>query len=226
MNDLTFRARSLYPEEVAYIKAKLREASGCRLSGAPFVFVVFVLLGALLVHNLQTESGFMLWIYGVLAVVVGLVLTVIALSWYTSFRDGRMEKRSLLAILETRSVEVCSLEATRIAQAELHVFDELLFIVELSTGDILFLREEVHRIFWGEVPEGSHKFPCLQFDVYKDPQYLEGMVHPLSAKIKPIIIAPDAMGGFVDKYGEPSHMELCDLPFDSLISDIRACAFD
>jgi hypothetical protein len=226
MNDLGFQARELYPEEVAYLQAALKERAGCRWSLAVPVFVVFVLLEWVLVHSLNTWHGFGTYLLGLLAFLVGLVLLVIVLTWSDAVRTSRRIKAHVLTFLEKGKVEVCPLEAIQIAQAELHFFDELLFIVELCSGEVLFLREGVRRILWEEVPEGEHKFPCFHFEVYKDAQFLEGMVYPLSEKIKPILITPDAMAGFVDKYGEPRHMELSDLRFDLLIREIKACAFD
>jgi hypothetical protein len=223
MKGLEFTKRVLYPEEIRALTQSLNDKQGCSPLTALQCFVIFGLIQWASIHFMYTSHGPWVYFFGGTTILLGLVLMLILVLGYNAYRSSRRFRGRVRALVDEGNVDCCRLQARRIAQAELHIFEEVLFIAELGPEEVLFLKEDVRRILRGDTPAGTPMFPCLHFDVYKEEELLDGIVFPLSPRIRPILIDGQHMGTYVDRYGEPEHMEIRAVSFDALIADINSC---
>jgi len=119
------------------------------------------------------------------------------------------------SILNRNTIEVCPVQAKRIAVAEEYEDESDLYIVEMTDGKILYLWDHEYNL--------KKNFPCLNFEIYNNEFYelIYRQINPLSEKIQPIVIDAKVKWAILTKEGLPEHLCVEDNDFDRLIERMK-----
>lgn len=120
--------------------------------------------------------------------------------------------------IDKGTVDICSINAKRIAIAKEYEDEGDLFIIECDTDKVLYL--------WDYDYNMQKNFPCLNFEIYEDNFFkLFGrQVYPLSERINPLTIDKKAKWNYMSKVGAPGHLQTENKNFDKVIEEYNNCA--
>lgn len=177
----------------------------------PNVIVAFIFAGICLYLATWTRYDLIVFIMGVAAFFSLGYVIFMPYEAYKDIRRARAMINRLEGVLKSGVVEVTPVKALRVALAKEYKDEGDLYIVELEDRRVLYICDHDHNLRKG--------FPCLEFELYSDEFHdlIGRLINPLSEKIKPIIIEPEAKAHYMKKAGFPGHMDIQKKEFDRLM---------
>jgi len=180
--------------------------------------IAFVLAVVLLYGATWTRYDLITFLLGTLSVFSLGYAFFTPFEMHKEIRKARRTIRNIDDVLNTGTVEVTPVVATRIALAKEYEDEGDLYLVEMDDDRILYIVDIDHNLRKG--------FPCLHFELYSDTFYnLVGrQINPLSEKIKPIIVDAESKWKYFKKSRMPVHLETKKTNFDRLLEKINNMA--
>jgi len=222
---MKFKTRELYPDELRILKrlkTQTEKESGskskfyCQCILAVFLGIIFTYLA-----RQTNEDSFWFFLFGTIVVFSFGFVVFMPYEVYKKQEKNKNFLQRLKAQIEKRTVEICCINATRIALAKEYEDEGDWYIVEICKDKVLYLWDITYNL--------NKKFPCLQFEIYEDNFFklTEKQIYPLSEKIKPVIIDKNKKWKFMEQIGVPRQMiteniSIENISFDELINKIEA----
>lgn len=181
------------------------------------VAIVFGLGCAYLAY--WTKYGFLTFVFGAVSALSFMFVVSVPYDIYKTSRRLKSKIKQIDVIMSRGTVDVCPVQAKRIALAKEKKDEGDWFIIEMDDNRLLHLWDLSHEL--------KKALPCLTFEIYDDDFYaaIGKPVNALSEKTQPAItISAKAKLAYLAKLGMPEHMRIEKKNFDKLVEEINKAA--
>lgn len=165
-----------------------------------------------------TSYDFLTFIFGTISVLSFGFVIFMPYEIYKDIKRAKKRVSEIDRIIGQDGIDVSRVKATRIAVAKEFEDEGDLYIVEITSKEILYLWDNDYNL--------KKNFPCLEFEIYNEDLHnlIGRQINPLSEKIKPITVDAKTKWAYLKKVGSPGHLTIEKQGFEELLEQINNVA--
>jgi hypothetical protein len=218
--NFTYTTREFYPDELQLLKKlKAKQIKESKPRFRFYHYLIAGIMGILFTYlAVDIKTGFLVFLFGTGAVFAYGFIVFMPFEMFKQRKSQKEFYKDVDYFIQRGTVDICSINAKRIAILPETEDEGDLFIIEYDNNKALYFLDNDYNIKEG--------FPCLDFEIYEDKFYklIGTQIYPKGNPIQPITVDAKKMQSFFDQKGPTEHLSPESLDFDKFISDYNTSA--